>query len=258
MIAPVFAAPIFAAPVSTAPVSTAPPLPHSDPCGANPCRPCAARLFSVCGAIPESGLEELAATVAARPFARRDLLVGEGEDAGSFFSLTEGAVKLVRRMPDGRQQILGFAFAGDFVGLAQRGHYGYGVEALSAGAACRFPRAGLERLTEHFPPLRERMAELAGQELLAAQDQMLALGRKTARERLAGFLLQMARRQPAGETLVLAMTRGDIADYLGLTIETVSRTFSALKRDRLIALAGAERVHLLDRARLERIGEGWT
>ncbi len=107
----------------------------------------------------------------------------------------------------------------------------------------------MENLLKELPNLEHRLLEMAGNELVAAQDQMLLLGRKTARERVASFLLMMAEREGrAGrrtDRIELAMTRSDIADFLGLTTETVSRTLSQLKQDGMIGIVGRGRVDLL-------------
>lgn len=179
-------------------------------------------------------------------------LIQEGEPADDVFTLTEGMLKLYKLMPDGRRQITGFMVPGDFIGLAYGRSYVYSAEAVTVSAACRFRRVALLQKMEEHPELEHRLLSQASNELAAAQAQMLLLGRKSARERLASFLLGLAERrgQASGEALPLPMSRSDIADFLGLTIETVSRVFTALKKERLIELPDKHSVVLRDLAAL--------
>ncbi len=158
--------------------------------------------------------------------------VTEGEPASAFFNISSGTVRLYKLMPDGRRQITGFVGIGHFLGLAVSDTYAFSAEAIEPVRYCRFSRTKLRALLDDFPALEKRLLQVASDELVAAQEQMLLLGRKTARERLASFLLAQSRLGVACQTprvqFALPMTRGDIADYLGLTIETVSRTLTRL------------------------------
>jgi CRP/FNR family transcriptional regulator len=170
-------------------------------------------------------------------------------------------VKLYKLLPDGRRQITGFAHRGDFLGLAVSKSYAFSAEALGPVRFCRFSRASLHSVLDDFPAMEKRLLDFASNELVAAQEQMLLLGRKTARERVASFLLNQEARLAACEhetpkTMILAMNRGDIADYLGLTIETVSRTFTRLKNEGLIGIPATDKVQLLDHAGLADLADG--
>ncbi len=171
-------------------------------------------------------------------------------------------MKLFKLLGDGRRQILGFRFAGDFLGLSAGTDYSYSAEALTDSKLCRFPRKKLDGLRERFPRLDRRLLSLSIDELTAAQEQLLLLGRKTAEERLVSFLILLSqgqvRRGLTPDPIILPMTRSDIADYLGLTIETVSRTFSGLKKKGLIELQDTTHVHLVDRDRLEEMAAGFA
>jgi CRP/FNR family transcriptional regulator len=174
--------------------------------------------------------------------------------------MVEGAVKLYKLLPDGRRQITGFLFPGDFLGVALNQTYAYSAEAMTDVRLCRFPRQRMEGLLRDLPKLEHRLLERAGNELVAAQEQMLLLGRKTARERLASFLLSLSARaakrgQPASP-LNLPMSRADIADFLGLTTETVSRTFTQFKKAGVIGLPGQSLVELLQPDALAALAEG--
>jgi CRP/FNR family transcriptional regulator len=127
---------------------------------------------------------------------------------------------------------------------------------------CRFSRPRLRALLDDFPLMEKRLLEVAANELAAAQEQMLLLGRKTARERLASFLLLQSRQGlPCGSArscFILPMSRGDIADYLGLTIKTVSRTLTRLRGERLIDLVSQSELKVLDPRGLESLAGGLT
>lgn len=184
-------------------------------------------------------------------------LINEAENADNLFNITAGCVRLYKLLGDGRRQITGFLFPGDFLGLAVDETYGYSAEAITKVEACRFPRRRFEGLLDDIPKLERRLLGLASNELAAAQDQMLLLGRKTAQEKVASFLLTLSHRaRQAGRTdnpVELPMSRSDIADYLGLTTETVSRTFTQMKRTGAIRLMEGSRVAIPDPDVLEDI-----
>jgi len=183
--------------------------------------------------------------------------IQEGEPASDFFIVTSGHVKIFALMPDGRRQITGFAQSGDFLGLASGSTYGFSAEALGPVSLCRFSRTGLNILKREFPDIEHRLMEEASRELVQAQKRMLLLGRKTARERLASFLLEQHHRSSTKEIVIhLPMSRTGIADYLGLTIETVSRTLNALQREKLIAITQVTQITLLSLPALETLARG--
>jgi len=222
------------------------------------CTACDARVLSLCRAIPDDHLDRLAAISVAVDVGPGGTFIEEGEPASSFFNITRGTVKLYKLLPDGRRQITGFLGVGDFLGLAVSDSYVFTAEALDAVRVCRFPRRRLNEVLDDFPALERKLLEIASHELVAAQEQMLLLGRKTALERLASFLLSRADRADAlgRRGIPLAMTRTDIADYLGLTIETVSRLMSRLRRERVIALPEAHGFAVLDRPALLQYSGG--
>lgn len=225
----------------------------------NPCLTCAARRMSICSAVEAQDLDRLSAATTPQRLGPGETFLNEGDDASHFFNITSGSAKVYKLLPNGRRQITGFLFAGDLLGLAFNETYTYSAESLTDMTLCRFPRRQFERLLEQMPKMERRLLSMASHELAAAQEQMVLLGRKTARERVASFLLNLARRGERfgrlGDTVTLSMTRTDIADYLGLTTETVSRTFTGLRNDGSIALDGANVVHILDRDALEDAAE---
>ncbi len=184
----------------------------------------------------------------------------EGDQAEHLYTITAGAVKLYKLLSDGRRQITAFLFPGDFFGLSIHESYAYTAESLSTVVFCRFPRRKLEALFNEMPMLEKKLLGATTQELAAAQEQMLLLGRKTAREKLATFLVVLRRRlaekSDRSPMFALPMSRSDIADFLGLTIETVSRTLTGLKREGLIVLPDANHVAILRFEELVQIGEG--
>lgn len=206
----------------------------------NPCSLCSARSLSVCGVLADEGLRRLALVSDQQAFTAGETLVREGDPATNLFNITNGSVRVYKLLPDGRRQIVGFLFAGDFLGLATGDRYAFSAEALSAGSACRFNKKAYRRTLTELPDLETALLDRASHELQAAHNQMLLLGRKTAIERLASFITDLAARDRraggAGRVIQLPMTRAEIADYLGLTTETVSRVTSRLKTRGVIRL----------------------
>jgi len=221
----------------------------SRPDKASGCQACGARQKSICAALSSGDLPMMAAIRSDVRFAPNQTVFFEGDPADSLFNVKQGVVKLFKLLADGRAQITGFLFPGDFLGLALLNKYSYSCEAVTASELCRFPRVEFERLLERFPALEREVLSTASNELAAAQDQMLLLGRKTAQERLATFLIMMRRRTAASaqaDTIVLPMSRQDIGDYLGLTIETVSRTVTRLRKSGTIELPDPHRFVIRD------------
>lgn len=182
-------------------------------------------------------------------------LCHEGDPANLVYNLTAGMLKLYRLLPDGRRHVTGFLMSGDFLGLAVDDEHPFSAEAVEPVEFCRFPRSRFESFIAAHPELERGLYRIAARELAAAQDQMVLLGRKTAAERVASFLLAMAGQDAQAR---LPMSRADIADYLGLTKETVSRTFSALKAAAFIRIASPTRLEILRRDRLEQLASGFS
>jgi CRP/FNR family transcriptional regulator len=189
-----------------------------------------------------------------------ETLFAEGDEADSVYEIVQGTVRLYKLLPDGRRLITGFLSAGKLLGLAPEGVCIYTAEAVTNVTLCRYKRTALERLMDEAPGFAKRLLSVASHELRAAQDQMLLLGRKTAAEKVASFLLMMAEGQGEedADELDVPMTRNDIADYLGLTIETVCRVLSKLKQDKLIACESKSHIRICDRDRLEELASGET
>lgn len=228
-------------------------------CGAIPiCMACEVRDFTFCAALKADELASIQAIVRQVRLASGQLLFQEGDEAADVFNVVDGVIMLYKMLADGRRQITGFMYPGGFLGVASTSGYSYSAEALTQATLCRFPRRQLFALFERFPKLEHRLFGIATDELTAAQDQMLLLGRKTAAEKIASFLLTLAERTGADGDAPIAvpMTRADIADYLGLTVETVSRTLGRLKRAGLIRVPDIHNVVIARRDALEAIAEG--
>ncbi len=187
---------------------------------------------------------------------QKETLYGQDEPAVSVYNVTSGALRLYRILPDGRRQVTGFAFPGDFLGLSLLDRFAVSADALGQVTACRFERLAFMDLLLGQPRLMMHLHEAMGHELSRAKDMMMLLGRRTADEKIAAFLMGLQARYAriglSSVTLELPMGRLDIADHLGLTIETVSRTLSRLDRDGCILIVPGG-VRLIDQARLERM-----
>jgi CRP/FNR family transcriptional regulator len=215
-----------------------------------PCADCEIRSIGICAALKPDELERMHRIVKDVRFAEGQLIFSEGDPAASLFNVLTGAVRLVKLLPDGRRQITGFLLPGAFLGIALNSTYAYSAEAIVDTKLCRFGRREVEGLLKDIPNLEHRLLGEAANELVAAQDQMLLLGRKTAKERLASFLVGISRNAKRhgfiDNPIALPMSRTDIADFLGLTTETVSRTFTRLRQSKIIALEGNGMVRLMD------------
>ena len=232
-----------------------------DPRGAaNICANCEARSQSVCDAVPDSDIARLAAIAVVTRAEPGTTFIQEGDSATHFFNISAGTVRMYKMLPDGRRQITGFSGVGHFLGLAVSDTYAFSAEAIDCVRFCKFSRARVRTLLDDFPAMEKRLLAVASTELVAAQDQMLLLGRKTARERLASFLMLQSRQgticQGSRSRFALPMSRGDIADYLGLTIETVSRTLTKLRTEGFIEIPSASEIAIRAPGALENLATG--
>ncbi len=223
--------------------------------------PCSVRQAGLDAAIGDDDLAHLQDIAQEVNLPAGGLLFSEADPAASIYSVVDGTMRVCKMMPDGRRQITGFLTRGDFVGLADDDLYVYTAEAVSNCTLLRYPMDRLRRLLERYPEMERGLCAVARHELAEAQDHMLLLGRKTASERLAQFLLLRARREPGAldgeESILLPMTRGDIADHLGMATETVSRVFKRFTAVGLIDIAGKrDEIRLCDSDGLDAIAEG--
>ena len=176
------------------------------------------------------------------PAAKDATIVEQDDEAKYCFLVVTGCVRTVRTMTDGRRQIGEFLFAGDVYGWDVLETHEYGIEAVTPALLHRFPRDELQEFADAHSNFGRRMRELSARQGRASRDHMILLGRKTATERLASFLLALAARLKLedGAWIAPPMSRSDIADYLGLTIETVCRQLKQLREDGAISAKGTK------------------
>ncbi|MFN7101410.1 MAG: Crp/Fnr family transcriptional regulator [Pseudorhizobium sp.] len=213
-------------------------------------------------------LHSLFARQPAENFVSGQILFFEGDEAKSIFEVISGTLRIVRILPDGRRVITGFLHAGDILGISFKSHYIYTAEAINPVTIRRLSRRAFETELASSDEIRPAVFHQMSDEMAAAQDQMVLLSTKNAEERLCSFLLKELQREmrAGGVTPIvqLPMTRLDIADYLGLTIETVSRTITKLANKGVLASAGRHAVKILRRGMLAQLagdgdecGEDW-
>jgi CRP/FNR family transcriptional regulator len=214
-----------------------------------PCATCEVRDTAICAALDYEELRQLNAIATSVSLHANQTVFFEDDKDAFLFNIVEGAVRLSKMLPDGRRQITGFLFPGDLLGLSVAGVYAYTAEAIIDTSLCRFDRVRLAKLSERFPKLEHQLLSLASNELVQAQDHLMILGQKSASERVATILLRLAERigQQAddGSVLDLPMTREDLADFCGLTLETVSRNISLLRKKGIIEVHHSRRIHIL-------------
>ncbi len=222
------------------------------------CRDCPIRHRAVCARCETDELEKLEEMKYYRTYDPGQTMVWAGDPMDFVASVVSGVATLTQTMEDGRTQMVGLLLPSDFIGRPGRSIAPYTVTAVSEVTVCCFRKRPFERMMVSTPHIAQRLLEMALDELDAAREWMLLLGRKTAREKIASLIAIIARRStdtkagqtPAQPSFDLPLTREAMADYLGLTLETVSRQVSALKRDGLIVLEGKRRVRIPDFARL--------
>ena len=220
------------------------------------CRACEARHNGICGALEPVELARLGRRTGRREVAPGTALMAAGSPVESYANILSGVVKLTKLMPDGRQQIVGLQFAPDFLGRPFCDCSDVSAEAASLVRLCTFPRSALEEIVRQSPALGGRLHRQALRELDDARDWMMTLGRKTAAEKVASFLLLLSRhidplRGGPADRFDIPLKRADIADFLGLTIETVSRQLTRLRKSGIISIAENRRVAVPDLCALE-------
>lgn len=222
------------------------------------CGSCPIRHRAVCARCDTDELLELEQIKYYRSYQAGQGIVWSGDQTEFVASVVSGIATLTQTMEDGRRQMVGLLLPSDFVGRPGRGVAAYDVTATTDVVMCCFRKKPFEDLILRTPHVAQRLLEMTLDELDAAREWMLLLGRKTAREKIASLIAIIARReaslkqiQAQGQMVVeLPLTREEMADYLGLTLETVSRQISALKRDGVIVLDGKRIIHIPDFDRL--------
>ena len=187
-------------------------------------------------------------------FSRNQEIYAQGDRGGFWYKVIAGAVRITKLRSDGRRHVAEFCFGGDAFGLDSTTERSFSAEAVEDVVVMRYPRAASERLIDNDPAVARLFRDMTLKSLAAAQNRLALLGRMTASERVASFLLELSERNDEEKHVELPMCRCDIADYLGLTVETVCRVLSDLKRREIIGIS-SHSITLLDRLALEAIGE---
>ena len=188
---------------------------------------------------------------------RDQTIFWEGDAAVSFYRVVSGAVRICKLMADGRRQVADFFAAGDLIVLDLAKKYSFTAEAVVDSVVRQYPRAAIFNLVKNDQRFSQQLLALTCSRLVSAHHQMMTLGRKTAEERMATFLAGLARRQPRrSRQIELPMSRTDIADYLGLTVETVSRVLTKLKLQGVISVPNTHSISITDPEALELLCDG--
>ncbi|WP_312891359.1 Crp/Fnr family transcriptional regulator [Mesorhizobium silamurunense] len=221
------------------------------------CVSCEARHRGICGALNPDQLVTLSKSTKRHKAETGRELVSDVGSVDRFSNVLSGVVKLTKTLSDGRQQIVGLQFAPDFLGRPFQAESTLTAEAATDVELCSFPRQALERMMKEQPDLEHRLLEQKLRELDQARDWMVTLGRKTAAEKIASFLLMIARNidpvagpERRGASFDLPLSRAEIADFLGLTVETVSRQITRLRGEKVIRVENNRHVMVDDIQRL--------
>ncbi|THV25037.1 Crp/Fnr family transcriptional regulator [Peteryoungia ipomoeae] len=218
------------------------------------CRSCEARHGGLCSALTASQLIELNKHSFRKQIGCGNEVIGQGESVGTYSNILKGVIKLSKMMADGRQQIVGLQFAPDFLGRPFQSESTMTAEAATDMEICCFPRNVVDRMLNEVPEFERRLHSQSLKELDEARDWMLTLGRKTAQEKVASFLYLIATHIDPEEgdqqNFDLPLSRADIADFLGLTIETVSRQMTKLRKEGVITIENNRHVSV---SRLEQL-----
>lgn len=221
------------------------------------CANCPVRESALCGSMNDQELRALNGLGRRRIIAAGQVVSWVGDQATAFANVVRGTLKVTAMTVDGREQIVGLLFPGDFVGQLFADRTDVTVTAIVETDLCSYPRPAFEALLDDFPRLERTLLKRVLASLNDAQDRMLTLGRKTAQERVAGFIQGLARRAGRAQAdgtvqVAIPVSRSEMADYLGLTIETVSRQITRLRAASIIAFADGNRdCRILNPARLE-------
>jgi len=188
-------------------------------------------------------------------YLRGAAVFGEAEPAEYIYQVIEGAIRSYKLLGDGRRQISAFHLSGDVFGLENGGTHRFTAEAIVHTTVRLVKRTSLAHVAEHDAAVARHLLNMTATTLQHAEDHMLLLGRKTAQERVAAFLIEMDHRLTAAGVMALPMCRRDIADYLGLTLETVSRALSTLHEKHILGFIGQtqRQIVLLDRTKLAEL-----
>ena len=207
--------------------------------------------------VPDEELRALDRHGSELHFAQNQTIFSQGEPVNHAYKIVSGVVRLCKHLPDGRRQIAQFLFPGEYFSFITIGDHGFSAEAVVEVVLLSFPQKHVERLCQDHPRLRLRLFQLLSQRVHDIQNHLTIVGRQTAKERVAAFLLLLSQRlSTEGTRISVPMNRQDIADYLSLTMETVSRTLSLLRTAGIISVPDLHQLELRNLDALQALADG--
>ena len=225
----------------------------------NRCNICKIRSYSFCRCLNDDELEVFSKISFQKNYTNKENIFLQNDPSKYLFNITEGNVKIYQLLEDGRIQIIGFLYPGDFFGTYRNNRYNYSAEAIGDLKTCVFDQKILDKYMDQNLALAKELINKTSYELTLAQDHMTVMGKLNAVEKIANFLLNISNQRKRigwpSNPISLSMTRQDIADYLGLTIETVSREISKLKSSNIIKIISSKQLFINDFDKLGQISK---
>ncbi len=216
----------------------------------NRCTICKVRTYSFCRCLSDEKLQFFSNISFQKNFSNKENIFLQNDPSTYLYNITEGNVKIYQLLDDGRIQIIGFLYPGDFFGSYKNNKYNYCAESVGDLKTCVFDQKILDKYLDENPVLAKELLHKTSFELTLAQDRLMVLGKLNAIERIAKFFLNISKQRERigwqNNPISLPMTRQDIADYLGLTIETVSREITNLKASNVIKIITSKQIYLSD------------
>ena len=223
------------------------------------CSLCKIRSYSFCRCLNDENLEIFSKVSFEKKFTDKENIFLQNDPSTHLYNITEGNVKIYQLLDDGRIQIIGFLYPGDFFGTYKNNKYNYSAEAIGNLRVCVFDQRVLDKYMDQNPILAKELLNETSYELTLAQDRMTVMGRLNAIEKIAIFLINISNQRKRigwqSNPISLSMARQDIADYLGLTIETVSREISKLKTSNIIKIISSKQLFINDIEKLKQISK---
>jgi len=221
------------------------------------CGSCEIRSYSFCRCLRDEQLDIFSKISTEKEFKNKQTVFLQEEESKNLYNITEGNIKIYKLLSDGRIQIIGFLYPGDFFGSYKKGKYNYSAESIGNVKMCVFKQEVLDKYLEKNMNLAKELLHMTSHELTLAQDRIGVLGKLNANQRMAAFILNVSKQRARigwqDNPISLPMLRQDIADYLGLTLETVSREFTKLKTSNLIKVLSSNQIYLSDKPGLSVI-----
>jgi len=223
------------------------------------CSLCKIRSYSFCRCLNDDQLEIFSKVSFEKKFTDKENIFLQNDSSTHLYNITEGNVKIYQLLDDGRIQIIGFLYPGDFFGTYKNNKYNYSAEAIGNLRVCVFDQRILDKYMDQNPILAKELLNQTSYELTLAQDRMTVMGRLNAIEKISIFFINISNQRKRigwqSNPISLSMARQDIADYLGLTIETVSREISKLKTSNIIKIISSKQLFINDIEKLKQISK---